>query len=150
MLHRFSIGKEWLAERISHVTVGFFSGLDESGVGEKDQHIIWAYTTGTTSNFKININSVFDARMHDLNYQGPLYRSLVWYEAVCLLHELGNLIIRWKGVGDNFDQLKNEAGFQVVNSIFGADIFLMYIIKEKDELVVGGGERKGFFLSNRN
>jgi hypothetical protein len=85
---------------------------------------------------------VFDARMHDLNYKGTLYRSLVWFEAVCLLHELGNLIMRWKGVDDTFDQLKNEAGYQVVNSIFGADIFLMYIIKEKETYFTG------FFLSN--
>lgn len=92
---------------------------------------------------KININSVFDARMRDLTYETPLYRSLVWFEAVCLLHELGNLIMRWKGVDDTFDQLKNEAGYQVVNSIFGADIFLMYIIKEKETHFTG------FFLSNR-
>ena len=143
MLHRFSIDKEWLAERISHVTVGFFTGFDGSDFDEKDQYIIWAYITGATSNFKININSVFDARMRDLNYKGPLYRSLVWFEAVCLLHELGNLIMRWKGVDDTFDQLKNEAGYQVVNSIFGADIFLIYIIKENETYFTG------FFLSNR-
>ena len=125
-----------LSNLVAKVEIEFYSGAD--GADGNEENITWAYTTAQTgeANLVIHINELFGLRVAALGRDDQIYRSVTWFEAICLLHELGHLMQRWNQVEKTPDTII-EAGIQMETCVFGFGIYILYRVVDNETHFIG-------------
>jgi len=75
-------------------------------------------------------SSPVDRHYNSLQEGGSDWVRIIFLQTLAILHELGHLIMRWKGVKDSPDSMDKEAGYYLEKLLFAGETEIVYLHNE--------------------